>query len=660
MTGVERRRKLGGLIGVKPKMPVRDNHALSLIYTPGVAEPCRAIARHAELSYRYTWRWNAVAVVGAGPASLPLLESMAATLKLFGGVEAVPLVIDRDKAGGLAAVVRAVEPTFGAVWLPGVALSEGVRAVAALADLSIPVLRAPRDSEHGLADPAVYPGLIRAVLDLRLGELDPRLVVEAVRAAGEDVLSFASAPRVARAVADKAAELGLGATGVTGARIERRLRDYLETGRLDPFDEPGDWLAADTPEEQALRLHAHLAGGIEMAPTRAPRDAARWVDLVGDVDEIGRAAARSPELVDQVTGRSNRVAVITDGTAVLGLGKIGAAAGLPVMLGKSVLFKVFAGCDAVPVCIDAEDPRAIVEVTEAIAPSFGGINLEDISAPRCFEIEDELKRRLDIFVFHDDQHGTAVVTLAGLLNAARLCERGLDELAITFNGAGAAGIAVTRLLLAAGVRDVILCDRAGPIYAGRDENMNPVKEEIAARTNRAGVRGTLADAVKGRHVFIGLSAAGVLTGEMIRTMADRPVILAMANPVPEVMPAEAYAAGAVAVGTGRSDFPNQINNCLGFPGIFRGALDVRARSINDAMKIAAADAIAGLVPDGQLRPDYFIPSAMDLRVSPVVAAAIARAAIETGEARAPADPAEIARRTRRFLYEARLDRRTPT
>ncbi|MFH1731674.1 MAG: malic enzyme-like NAD(P)-binding protein [Planctomycetota bacterium] len=391
-----------------------------------------------------------------------------------------------------------------------------------------------------------------------------------------------------------------------------------------------------------------------MRPRVRPRDPERLVELLDGARATSELIRRSPALAGRVTCKGNTVAVITDGTAVLGLGDIGAAAALPVMLGKSVLFKSFAGCDAVPVCIDTRDPAEMVDIVEAIAPSFGGINLEDISAPRCFEIEDALKERLDIFVFHDDQHGTAVVTLAGLLNAARLRGKALDDLTVTFNGAGAAGIAVTKLLLVAGVRDVILCDSSGAIYRGRPDNMNPMKEEMAGLTNLAGVKGTLADALRGRDVFIGLSVAGALTADMVRTMAQDPIVFAMANPVPEVMPADAYAAGAMAVATGRSDFPNQINNCLGFPGIFRGALDVRARAINDEMKLAAAAAISGLVGDGELRPDYFIPSAMDLRVPPAVAGAIARAAIETGEARVEADPAEIATRTKRFLYEGRL------
>ncbi len=645
---------LPGLIGVRPKIPVSDAFALSVIYTPGVAEPCKEIARDAAASYIYTWRWNAMAVVGSRRAGGRLVAA-AIALRNLAGLDAVPLVIDATDGGAAADVLRRIVPTFGMIWLLGFGVSEAERIIEELATVGIPVLPPPRDAGHGLGDPSVYPGLLRALLDLRVGGLDTRLVLEAVHADDESELSFGSAPRVARAVAEKAVELGLGQAEVSPEAVERRLLAWLDTGVIRPFERGGDWLAAGSLREHALRLHAGLGGTLEMESRFQPRDPSRLVQLLEDASDVAEPAGRLGGLADDVGGAANRVAVVTDGTAVLGLGDIGARAGLPVMLGKGVLFKTFGGCDAIPICVDAKDPQLIIETVEALAPSFGGINLEDISAPRCFEIEDELVRRLDIFVFHDDQHGTAVVTLAALLNAARLCEKSLSELTVTFNGAGAAGIATTKLLLAAGVQDVILCDRSGPIYEGRAENMNPTKDEIARLTNRDRVRGTLADAVRGRNVFIGLSVAGALTGEMVRRMAERPVIFAMANPVPEIMPAEAYAAGAIAVATGRSDFPNQVNNCLGFPGIFRGALDVRAKSINTEMKLAAARAIASLVGEGQLRPDYFIPTALDLRVPPAVAAAIARAAIETGEARVAVVPDAIAARTRRFLYEGVLE-----
>ena len=332
------------------------------------------------------------------------------------------------------------------------------------------------------------------------------------------------------------------------------------------------------------------------------------------------------------TRRGNLVAVVTDGTAVLGLGDIGPEAGMPVMEGKCALFKTFADVDAFPLCVRSKDVDEIVRTVELLAGSFGGVNLEDISAPRCFEIERRLKEVCDIPVFHDDQHGTAVVTCAALINACRLTGRVLADVRVVFSGAGAAGISIARLMKRMGVRDVIICDRRGAIYEGR-EGLNPVKEEVASWTNREHVAGTLADAVRDADVFVGVSAPGALTQDMVRSMAKDAIVFACANPVPEIMPDEALAAGAAVAATGRSDFPNQINNVLAFPGIFRGALDVRASDINDDMMEAAAYAIAGLVDDERRSAEYIIPGAFDQRVAPAVAAAVAEAARKSGVAR---------------------------
>ena len=344
--------------------------------------------------------------------------------------------------------------------------------------------------------------------------------------------------------------------------------------------------------------------------------------------EIQKDVNKSYEL----TRRSNLVAVVTDGTAVLGLGDIGPEAGMPVMEGKCALFKAFGDVDAVPICVRSKEVDDIVKTVSLIAGSFGGINLEDISAPRCVEIEEKLKETCDIPIFHDDQHGTAVVTLAALLNALKLTGKKMEEIKVVTSGAGAAGIAIIKLLIAMGLKNVILCDRKGAIYEGR-EGLNKEKEEMAKITNRDHEAGTLAEVLKGADVFIGVSAPGCVTQDMVRSMNENPILFPMANPTPEIMPDLAKEAGAAVVGTGRSDFPNQINNVLAFPGIFRGALDVRASEINDEMKIAAAKAIASFVTDDLLSADYIIPSALDKNVATAVAEAVAKVAKETGVAR---------------------------
>ncbi len=325
--------------------------------------------------------------------------------------------------------------------------------------------------------------------------------------------------------------------------------------------------------------------------------------------------------------------VVTDGSAVLGLGDIGPEAGMPVMEGKCVLFKAFGGVDAFPMCIKSQDVDTIVETIYQVSGSFGGVNLEDISAPRCFQIEKKLKERCDIPIFHDDQHGTAIITLAGLMNALKVTGKRIHEIKIVMNGAGAAAIAIARLLLKSGVRDVTLCDRNGAIYEGRETGMNDIKKEMALITNLSKKSGTLAEMIKGADVFIGVSAPGAVTVDMVKTMNRDAIVFACANPTPEIFPEDAKAGGARVVATGRSDFPNQINNVLAFPGIFRGAFDVRARDINDEMKIAAAKALAGLISDEELHEDYIIPAAFDERVGKTVSEAVAKAARESGVAR---------------------------
>ncbi|NBK90518.1 NAD-dependent malic enzyme [bacterium 1XD21-13] len=386
--------------------------------------------------------------------------------------------------------------------------------------------------------------------------------------------------------------------------------------------------------EQSLKLHKQWRGKIEIASrvsvkTSEDLSLAYTPGVAQPCLEIQKDIDKSYEY----TNRWNSCLVVTDGTAVLGLGDIGPEAGMPVMEGKCVLFKEFGDVDAFPLCIKSKEVDDIVNTIYLISGSFGGVNLEDISAPRCFEIEKRLKEKCDIPIFHDDQHGTAVITLAGLTNALRLVGKKKEEIRLVINGAGAAAISITRLLLTAGIRNITLCDRTGAIYEGREKGMNPVKEEIAKLTNPEHLTGTLADAVKGADAFIGVSAPGILTTDMVKTMARDAIIFACANPTPEIFPDDAKAGGARVIATGRSDYPNQINNVLAFPGIFRGAFDVRARDINDEMKLAAARALAGLISDEELSEDYIIPAAFDPRVGLTVASAVAEAARTSGVAR---------------------------
>ncbi len=408
-------------------------------------------------------------------------------------------------------------------------------------------------------------------------------------------------------------------------------------------------------KEDALKLHKENQGKLKVVskvPVRDKNDLS--LAYTPGVAEPCKEIHKDVSLVYDYTNRGNFVAVVTDGTAVLGLGDIGPEAGFPVMEGKCVLFKCFAGVDAFPLCVASKDVDDIVNTVKLVAPTFGGVNLEDISAPRCFEIENRLKKETDIPIFHDDQHGTAIVSAAAVLNSLKVVGKGFKDVKIVINGAGAGGTAVSKILLSMGAGEIILCDTKGAIYEGRTEGMNWAKEEMARMTNRERVK-TLAEAFVGADVFIGLSVAGAVSQDMVRSMARDPVVLAMANPVPEIFPDEARAAGAKVIGTGRSDFPNQVNNVLAFPGVFRGALDARATDISEGMKIAAAHAIADLITDEELSPDYVIPKPMDRRVAPAVAEAVAAQAVKEGINRVAVDPEEVARRCEELVEKANAE-----
>lgn len=401
--------------------------------------------------------------------------------------------------------------------------------------------------------------------------------------------------------------------------------------------------------EEALHMHKMNKGKLETV-SKVPVRNAEDLSLAYSpgVAEPCKEIYDKPETVYDYTMKGNTVAVVSDGTAVLGLGNIGPEAAMPVMEGKAVLFKSFAGVDAFPICLKTTDVDKIVDTVKLLEPTFGGVNLEDIAAPNCFVIEERLKKETNIPIFHDDQHGTAIVTVAGLVNALRITGKSMSEIKVVASGAGAAGIAIIKLLYNYGVRDIIMCDSKGAVFEGRTYGMNEIKEQIAKITNRDKLEGSLEEVIKGADVFVGVSVAGALTKEMVASMNADPIIFAMANPDPEIMPEDAKAAGAKVVGTGRSDFPNQVNNVLAFPGIFRGALDVRATHINEKMKVAAVKAIAGLITEDELHADYVIPGPFDERVAPEVAAAVAKAAMETGVARLKVDPADVKEKTRKL------------
>ncbi|SET44771.1 malate dehydrogenase (oxaloacetate-decarboxylating) [Oceanobacillus limi] len=401
--------------------------------------------------------------------------------------------------------------------------------------------------------------------------------------------------------------------------------------------------------DEALQMHKVNKGKLS-TQSKVPVRNAKELSLAYSpgVAEPCKEIHDRKETVYDYTMKGNMVAVVSDGSAVLGLGNIGPEAALPVMEGKSVLFKSFAGVDSFPICLDTHNVEEIVRTVKLMEPTFGGVNLEDIAAPNCFIIEDRLKKETNIPIFHDDQHGTAIVTVAGLINSLKLVGKSFSDIKVVANGAGAAGIAIIKLLYHFGVRDMVMCDSRGAIFEGRPYGMNDVKDQVAKFTNLDKKEGSLEEMLEDADVFIGVSVGGALTKEMVQKMNEDPIIFAMANPDPEIMPDDAKEAGAKVIGTGRSDFPNQVNNVLAFPGIFRGALDVRATRINEKMKVAAAEAIASLISEADINPDYVIPAPFDARVAPLVASSVAKAAMESGVARIQVDPEEIAEKTRKL------------
>lgn len=522
----------------------------------------------------------------------------------------------------------------------------------------------------------VPPGVFRGALDVRATDINQEMLCAAAHAMADLVvpealekclilpepLDFRVSAKIAGSVAEAAIKSGVAQVQINPAEVEQKVMSFVYEGSnawVESLDETV--LAGKSNDELSLINHKRYHGVIETVSYVPIRDNYIYNQMYSqpEASKPCEMIRDNQDLAYDMTLKNNLVAVVTDGSAVLGLGNIGPGAGLPVMEGKAVLFKTFGGVEAFPICLRTQEIDEIVESIKRIAPVFGGINLEDIAAPRCFEVEERLSRELDIPVFHDDQHGTAVVTLAALLNALKITDKKIEDLRIIVNGAGAAALSVSKLLMKAGAQNIIICDTSGVIYKGREKGMNPYKQQIAEITNSALEKGDLRSVMKGADMFLGLSAPGMVDQDMVRSMAKDPIIFALANPVPEIMPDEAFAAGAKVMATGRSDFPNQVNNSLAFPGLFRGALDVRARVINDEMKLAAAQAIADLISDEQLEEKTIIPGALDMRVPPTVAAAVAQAAVDSGVARRPVDPALISKHLSQYLAEGLLAPTSP-
>lgn len=569
-------------------------------------------------------------------------------------------------------------------FVPGKITPENVKSMASEPIMFMfgdPICMSPRDAEMAGAAvvatahstypnhmdvTAVLPGVFRGLLDVQASSFpDSAQIAVAEAIAGvirdEDlnayyiypkVIDYRVAPAVAAAVAKVILDEGLAKkTDITPQEIYERTRRFVYEGQL-PVPPKSDHEMSIA--EESLELHDRFTGLLEIKHNIPVKDEyiLKEFYLMPQAMEPAQIIARDRAEVFNVTARGNLVGVVSDGSAVLGLGNIGGRAAMPVMEGKAILFHTFAGVEAFPICLSTQSTDEIIEIVKRLEPTFGGINLEDISAPRCFEIEERLKAEMGIPVFHDDQHGTAVVVLAGIMNACRLTGKHPSDLRAVVVGAGAAGIAVTKLIMAMGMEDIVMVDKHGALHEG-DDKLNWMQQRMAKMTNPDNLSGSLSEIIKGRDVFIGVSAGGILKPEMVKSMAKDPVIFALANPTPEIMPDLAHEAGAAIVATGRSDLPNQVNNSLVFPGVFRGALDTRVPQITDAMKIAAAQAISALVTDKQLSREYIIPRSTDFAVAPAVAEAVARSAIETGMARVNVDPASIAARVRQFVYEQR-------
>ncbi len=659
------REKYSGLWGIDLKVPVRDSYSLSLVYTPGVGKVSSVVADDVTKSFTLTNRGNSIAVITNGSTlskdeyfnpfcAIPTVEAKALYYREYGAIDAYPLVIDTNNKKTLANILLKLTPNFAGIDLLNVTpdVAENVQKI--IKDkIDIPVLYSHEYSQLINKNNIFESMLFRAIIDTGVDAI-PQNIFEVIKQLNcEDYKDIELAKAVLSSTAKRLIGSGKAKNNMTVEQIVEKYDKYIVEGKNSWFEKALPEEASMPLVEQSVELHRRIGGVIQVESKLKLKELSSLNNIcsTGETNKVAKEIARDYTRAHDLTAKGNLVAVISDGSAVLGLGDIGPEGALPVMEGKAALFKSLGGVDAMPICLRSQDVDELVEIISQLSPIWGGINLEDIAAPRCFEIEKKLIDKLNIPVFHDDQHGTAVVVLAGFLNALKLTGQKPEDIKMVVNGAGAGAIAVTNLLLQSGVKNLILCDTRGAIWDRRADGMNHYKSEVAKRTNPDKVKGDLAEVIKGADFFIGLSARDVLTQDMVKSMNSNPVIFALANPYPEIMPDKAKEAGAFIVATGRSDFKNQVNNSLAFPGIFRGALDVKAKKITNEMKIAAARAIADLITEDELNPDYIIPHALDLKVPPAVAAAVAQEAIKSNMAQIIVNPDEIFERVKNYFYE---------
>lgn len=690
--------KYNGLLSLRNKIPIKDNYSLSLVYTPGVGQVCLEIQKSPATVLQYTNKSNSMLVITDSSGfpsynklkwhnniAIPHVEGASFYYKTLANIDAYPIVLDHNLINSgedLLETVLNLAPAYAAIELYSIDESR-------LKDYLDLYNKTPIEERSFVLFTSLERSHLKSLIKINKLSVNPLFLISCFFRAALDTHSYQQIPMeliddTVKHLLERTEILRQENLYTQANRIVRFCTEYFLSKKPLPHDEPSSRIIMRKFEkflvegsdawyepiidnkiqssklslnENSMLLHKRLVGMIESAPKMTVKDpnALDQFFIEEEFDEVSNFIALNPDIATKITCKRNFSAIITNGTAVLGLGNIGTLAGLPVMEGKSCLFKQLGGVDLVPICINETKPDKFRLIVERVAPIFNAINLEDIKAPECFEIEKPLEEKLNIPVFHDDQHGTAIVVVAALINSLKLVGKEAKDLKILVNGGGAAGLSITLLLLMIGVKNIIICDTQGAIFKGRKYNMNKNKDQLAELTNPLLISGSLKEVIKGSDVFVGVSAGKTLTEPMVKSMGVKPIVFALANPIPEILPYEAKNAGAFIVATGRSDFKNQVNNSLAFPGIFRGVLDVRAHSITLEMKMAAAKAIAGLVHPDNLSPDYIIPNALDSSVPIAVAKAVAEAAIKGGVAMEKIDSDFVEENTRQYLVAGKLN-----